>query len=329
MMKTIKWGIIGCGNVTEQKSGPAFNKINDSQLVAVMRRDGQKAEDYAKRHNIVSWYDDADALINDPAVNAVYVATPPDTHALYAIKSMKAGKPVYVEKPMATTYKECLAMIDVSKETGTPLFIAYYRRMLPGFVKVKQLLESGRIGKPVYFQIRYFSPAQEADFQQPLPWRVIPKISGGGYLYDLASHQLDVIDFLLGPIKNVTALTHNQKKLYEPEDFVVAGFVGQDNLTGSGVWNFVAPEHSSEDTISIVGEKGTIIFSCFGFAPTQLILDGETTLIDNPRPEHVQLPLIETIVAELTGKGECPSKGESGARTSKVLEEITQKTNSK
>lgn len=325
MTKTIKWGIIGCGNVTEQKSGPAFNKIKDSQLVAVMRRNGKKAEDYANRHNIAKWYDDADALINDPDVNAVYVATPPDTHALYAIKSMQAGKPVYVEKPMATTHKECLAMIEVSKETGIPLFIAYYRRRLPGFLKVKQMIDEGKIGKPLYFQIRYFTPPQEADFCQPLPWRVIPEISGGGYLYDLASHQLDVIDYMLGPIEKVAALTHNQKKLYEPEDFVSAGFVGQNNITGNGVWSFVAPGHSSEDTITIIGEIGTIIFSCFGFSPTQLILNGKTTMVDNPRPEHVQLPLIETIVAELQGQGDCPSKGDSAARTNKILEEMTQK----
>jgi len=323
MMKTIKWGIIGCGNVTEQKSGPAFNKINDSQLVAVMRRDGKKAEDYARRHKIGKWYDDADALINDPDVNAVYVATPPDTHAMYAIRSMQAGKPVYVEKPMATTYNECLSMIDVSRKTGVPLFIAYYRRMLPGFVKVKQMIDAGKIGKPQFFQIRFFSPPQEADFHQPLPWRVIPEISGGGYLYDLASHQLDVIDYMLGPVEKVASLAYNQKNLYQPEDFVSAGFVCQNNIVGTGVWNFVAPEHISEDTITITGEKGTIVFSCFGFTPTKLMLDGKTTLIDHPRPEHVQLNLIETIVAELKGEGRCPSKGESAARTNKILEEMT------
>ncbi len=323
MTKSIKWGIIGCGNVTEQKSGPAFNKIKDSQLVAVMRRDGQKAKDYALRHNVDRWYNNAEALINDAEVNAVYVATPPDTHAQYAIKAMQAGKPVYVEKPMATTYSECLAMIDASRETGVPMFIAYYRRMLPGFVKVKEMLDSGIIGKPVFFQIHYFTPAQEADFKQPLPWRVISEISGGGYFYDLASHQLDVIDFMLGPVEKVSSLTYNQKKLYKPEDFVSAGFVGQNNITGNGIWNFVAPEHSIEDRITIVGEKGTINFSCFGFTPTQLILDGKTILVENPRPEHVQLPLIETIVSELQGMGNCPSKGESAARTNKIMEEIT------
>jgi len=99
--KTIHWGIIGCGDVTELKSGPAFQKVPGSKLVAVMRRNADLARDYAKRHGVARWYSDASELINDPQVDAVYVATPPDSHALYAIQAMKAGKPVYVEKPMA------------------------------------------------------------------------------------------------------------------------------------------------------------------------------------------------------------------------------------
>ncbi|MFP4367686.1 MAG: Gfo/Idh/MocA family protein, partial [Bacteroidales bacterium] len=167
-MDTVNWGIIGCGNVTEVKSGPAFNKIKDSRLAAVMRRDAGKAKDYAIRHNVPAWYDDAQKLVNDPDVNAVYVATPPGSHAEYAIMAMKAGKPVYVEKPMATSYLECQEMIKVSEKTGVPLFVAYYRRMLPGFVKVKELLDSEIIGKPLFFSIRFFTPPQDEDFQSNL-----------------------------------------------------------------------------------------------------------------------------------------------------------------
>lgn len=123
----IKWGIIGCGNVTELKSGPAFNKVEDSKLVAVMRRNADLAQDYAQRHNVSKFYSDASELINDSEVNAVYIATPPDSHALYAIEAMKAGKPVYVEKPMAQNYAECMEMIRVSEETGMPLHVAHSR----------------------------------------------------------------------------------------------------------------------------------------------------------------------------------------------------------
>src|ERR1700730_9641033 len=98
--QVISWGIIGCGNVTEVKSGPAFNKVNHSRLVAVMRRDAAKAADYAKRHQVPAWYSDAESMINDPAVNAVYIATPPKFHEEYVIAALQKGKLVYVEKPV-------------------------------------------------------------------------------------------------------------------------------------------------------------------------------------------------------------------------------------
>src|SRR5690348_3615465 len=111
-MHTIRWGIIGVGDVTEIKSGPAFYKADHSQLVAVMRRNGDKARDFAERHDVPHWYDDADALIHDEEVDAVYIATPPDSHESYTLKVAAAGKPVYCEKPMARTYAECQVMVE-------------------------------------------------------------------------------------------------------------------------------------------------------------------------------------------------------------------------
>src|SRR5213592_2609043 len=96
----VRWGIIGCGDVTEVKSGPGFQKAERSSLVAVMRRNGALAADYSRRHGVPKWYDDADALIADPEVDVVYVATPPSSHMDYALRVARAGKPVYVEKPM-------------------------------------------------------------------------------------------------------------------------------------------------------------------------------------------------------------------------------------
>ena len=204
-MQKINWGIIGCGNVTELKSGPAFSKTDHSRLVAVMRRDGQKAADYARRHGVAKWYSDAAQLINDPEVNAVYVATPPDTHAAYAIAAMKAGKPVYVEKPMARNHQECKEMLRVSEETGMPLFVAYYRRSLPAFLKVKELVEDGVIGKPLTVNIRLHMAFGEKDqFADKQTWHIDPNIAGAGYFYDLASHQFDFLDFLFGPVTEVT-----------------------------------------------------------------------------------------------------------------------------
>ncbi len=322
-LSTVNWGMIGCGKVAEVKSGPAFNKIRDSGLVAVMRRTGEKARDYAARHNVPRWYDDADKLINDPGVNSVYIATPPGSHAEYAIRAMKAGKPVYVEKPMAVSYGECLEMNRVSEQTGMPLFVAYYRRMLPGFLKIKELLDSGVIGSPRFFLIRFFQPPYNEDLKKTPPWRVVPEISGGGYIYDLGSHQLDFLDYLLGPIEESASYTTNLAGLYVPEDFVSAGLRCSNGIAGNGVWSFTAPAHMKEDSIEIFGDKGKLKFSCFGFTPTELTVDNKTTFHENPRPGHVQQPLIQTIVDELRGKGKCPSTGITAARTSRLLDLIS------
>jgi predicted dehydrogenase len=321
----IKWGIIGCGNVTEVKSGPAFNLVKGSKLVAVMRRNAAKAKDYATRHNVPRWYDDVEKLISDPEVNAVYVATPPSSHAEYAIKAMIAGKAVYVEKPMAANYSECEEMIRVSEQTGSPLFVAYYRRRLPGFLKVKDLIEQGAIGKPLHFSIRFLTPPRHEDFKKPLPWRVIPEISGGGYIYDLGSHQLDIIDFILGPITQVSSLVHNRMKLYEPEDFVSAGFLCENGITGTGLWDFAAPEFLREDKMTIEGENGKIEFSCFGFTPVKIVRDGISRYYDYKKPAHVQQALIQSIVDELNEKGTCPGSLTSAAHTNRLLDMITKK----
>ena len=202
---TIVWGIIGCGNVTEKKSGPAFNKVEHSRLHAVMRRDANLAKDYAVRHGVKAWYNDADLLINDPEVNAVYVATPPDTHKKYAIQAMEAGKAVYVEKPMALNFSEAREMTAVPKATGMPLFVAYYRRKLPGFVKLKALLEEGRIGKLQSVNMQLYKPPSADELAGNPNWRVIPEISGGGHFVDLASHQLDYL-FHQIPMKHLLLL---------------------------------------------------------------------------------------------------------------------------
>ena len=159
----VKWGFIGCGEVTEKKSGPAFSMIRNSEVVAVMSRDLEKAASYARRNNIPRWYNDAQLLIGDEDVNAIYIATPPSSHATFAIMAMKAGKPVYIEKPMAATYEDCARINRISKETGVPCFVAYYRRYLPYFQKVKEIVSRGEIGNVINVQIRFAVPPRDLD----------------------------------------------------------------------------------------------------------------------------------------------------------------------
>lgn len=322
-MEQVRWGIIGCGNVTEVKSGPAFQKIEGSELVAVMRRDGEKAKDYAQRHGVAKWYDDVDKLIHDPAVNAVYVATPPGSHAKYTINALQAGKPVYVEKPMALNYQECQQMNRVASATNLPLVVAYYRRALPDFLKVKELIDTGAIGDVRFVTIALYQPPQEKDLMSDdLPWRVLPEYAGGGHFFDLASHQLDFLDFVFGPIVSVKGQAANQANLYPAEDMVSANFVFESGVMGSGAWCFTVSEQNRTDRIEVVGTKGKITFSTFNPVPVQLETDEGTQEFQTPPPKHIQQPLIQTVVDDLLGRGTCPSTGLTAARTSQILDKI-------
>ncbi len=321
-MNKIRWGIIGCGDVAEIKSGPAFSKVENSELVAVMRRNAKKASDYAKRHHVSKWYDNADELINDIEINAVYVATPPDTHAEYTIKALNAGKPVYVEKPMARNYKECEEMVKAAEKNNQPLFVAYYRRSLPGFRKIKQLIDDNEIGKPQTVCIKLFKSHTQNEKSNDLPWRVKPKIAGGGHFYDLASHQLDYFDYLFGPIKEVKGIAKNIGKLYEAEDTVSASFVFENGVVGTGSWCFASSVESGCDKMQITGNKGMISFSCFDFDPIVLVNESGKKDFYYEKPQHIQYYLIQEIVNELSGNGRSPSTGITGIRTNFVMEEI-------
>lgn len=317
----VRWGIIGVGDVTEKKSGPAFYKIPHSHLVAVMRRNGEKAADYARRHQVSRWYTNGSDLINDPEVDAVYVASPPDSHAQYAIEAMKAGKPVYVEKPMAKNYMECLQMIKTSDETGMPLWVAYYRRSLPAFLKVKQLIEENAIGKPLLVNIRLHKPAAErGQSKEEMHWHVDPEIAGAGHFFDLASHQFDYLDFLFGEITFAQGRAANLAGLYPAEDTVTGTWEHLSGVIGSGSWCFAVDDTAETDVIEITGDKGYIMLSCFNHGPVIIENHKGKKELTFENPEHISQFLVEQVVDELRGIGKCISTGISAARTSKILD---------
>lgn len=319
----IKWGFIGCGSVTEHKSGPAFKKVESSEVVAVMSRHLDKAKNYAKTRGIKKWYDDAQSLINDPEINAVYIATPPSSHATYAIMSMKSGKPCYIEKPMAQTYEECIRINRISEETGIPCFVAYYRRYLPYFHTVKSLISEGSIGKVINVQLRFAQPPSELDYNRDnLPWRVQPDIAGGGYFYDLAPHQIDMLQELFGCIFEAKGYKSNLGGLYETEDTLSACFQFEGGLVGSGSWCFVAHESAKEDRIEVIGDKGMVSFSIFSFTPIELNNKEGYKEFIIPNPEHVQQPLIQAVVNDLLGKSKCNCTAQSATTTNWVMDKI-------
>ena len=323
-MKQINWGFIGCGEVTEKKSGPAFNEVEGSQVVAVMSRSENKARGYAERHHIRKWYTDAQELIDDPDVNAIYIATPPSSHATFAIMAMRAGKPVYIEKPLAASYNDCIRINRISEQTGVPCFVAYYRRYLPYFQKVKEIIENGTIGKVINVQLRFSVPPRDLDYknEKELPWRLQPDIAGGGYFYDLAPHQIDLLQNIFGVITRAHGYPANRAHLYKAEDTVSACFFFENGVTGSGSWCFVGHESAKEDRIEVIGDKGSLSFSVFTYEPIVLITSEGKQSITVPNPSYVQLPIIKHVIEHLQGIGHCECTSISATPVNWVLDRI-------
>ena len=314
----MRWGIIGCGDVTEVKSGPAFNKVDGFSLDMVMRRDGARAEDYARRHRVPRWTADADQLINDPGIDAVYIATPPSSHLPYALKVAAAGKPAYVEKPMAMSHEECLEMTEAFEKAKLPLFVAYYRRSLPRFETIRGWIEEGRIGavRHLHWGLTR-APDREIRADN---WRVDPSVAGAGYFADLACHGLDLFAHHLGDIEDAAGVAANQQKRYAAEDAVSACWRFAGGATGSGYWNFAS--HTASDDVTILGEKGRIEFSVFGDMPLKLVTGSGEETLSVAHPPNIQHPHIENIRRHLASEATFPALGQEAAKVSAVMDKI-------
>ena len=322
--KILRWGVIGTGDVTERKSAPSFNKIRGSQLLAVGNRNPEKAEDYALRHGIPTWHRDPFDVIHNPQVDVVYVATPPGSHMEYALECIQAGKPVYLEKPMARNWDECELINEAAQKRGVAVYVAYYRRSLEYFLKIKEIIDGGSLGKILSVNLQQFFPARREDYQaENLPWRVIPKESGGGYFHDMGCHALDILFFIFGDPLEVAGKTSNRGGLYDPADTLSASLLLPDNLLVNGSWSFVTPEPFQKDLVEIIGEKGKLEFSVFEFNPIIHTIGTQSESHSIAPPENIQMPFIQSIVSEMMGKGKCPSTGKSAAVTSKVMDIIS------
>lgn len=324
-MSAIKWGIIGCGDVTELKSGQAYNKIADSSLVAVMRRDAEKAADYARRHNVGKWYSDAELLMNDPGVNAVSIATPPSSHLEYAKRAIAKGLNVYVEKPVTRNSAEAEAMAEAVKEGNAKLVVAHYRRALPMFLHVKSLLDSGAIGDVRTAQIRMWQHREPTVPTYPgTNWRLDPEVSGGGYFHDLAPHQLDLMLYFFGEPEHYSGYSLNQANTSPADDHVCGLIVFKNKVVVNGSWSFNVAESETIDACEIVGTKGKITFPFFGKFVTLKTETGEET-IDFTHPMHIQQPMIEKIVAYFKGEGPNPCTIGEAVVLMKIIDSFTGK----
>ncbi|KJD32834.1 oxidoreductase [Tamlana nanhaiensis] len=319
--KIINWGIIGCGDVTEVKSGPPYSIVNGFKLKAVMRRDEAKLKDYAKRHNVEKIYTNADDLINDPEIDAVYIATPPDTHKAYALKVAAVGKPCCIEKPITPTYNEAVAIVEAFEAKKLPLYVAYYRRSLSGFNKVKEWLDNNLIGDVRHITSHLSKPASDTDISDVYNWRTDKKIAPAGYFDDLASHELDVYTYLFGDIEIAQGVSTNQQNLYTALDAVSASWIHKNGITGSGTWNFGCNDHVDKKVI--YGSKGTIEFSVFHDNPFVLKSEDRTEEYIAENPKHIQLHHVKLMRDDLlNGEQKHPSTGKTALHTSWVMDKI-------
>ena len=326
-MKQINWGIIGCGDVTEKKSGPAFDKVKNSALVAVMRRNAEKAKDYALRHHVPKWYDDAAKLIKDSDVNAIYIATPPSSHEEYTLAAIAAGKSVYVEKPMTLNYESAKKMVNAANEKNVKLVIAHYRRGQPYFKKIKQLLDERIIGDIRFVRLDFYDQPLTAEELKvsKYAWRVDPSISGGGLFHDLAPHQLDLMYYFFGEIENVSGFSLNQSKLYNADDIVSGNIVFKNGVVFNGLWSFNVDSDNEKDSCEIAGSEGTIHFSIFGKQQITITKNGDTEIISFDPLVHVQQPMIEHVVEFFSNESSNPCSGEDGAEIMRLMDELTAK----
>ena len=316
----IRWGIIGCGAVTELKSGPAYQKTDGFKLAAVMRRNLALAQDYALRHNIEAYSSDPADIINNDNIDAVYIATPPDSHKFYALQVADAGKPCCIEKPLAPSYADSLAIYNAFNDKNIPLFVAYYRRSLPRFNKVKALLESGEIGDVRTINAFLNKPANALDLSGEFNWRTDKQVAVGGYFDDLASHGLDLFAYLLGDFDMVKGLGTNQQGLYSSLDSISACWQHKNGVTGVGSWNFGGC--TRQDRVLITGSEGEISFSVFDEMPVtlQTLTARQEFIIDNP--ENIQLYHVQNMREHLVNNIAHPSSGETALHTSWVMEQI-------
>jgi predicted dehydrogenase len=322
-MNEIKWGIIGCGDVTEVKSGPAFSKIPGSKLVAVMRRDAQKAADYAARHQVGRWYSDAEVMMNDADINAVYIATPPSSHLYYVQQALQKGLNVYVEKPVTVNAAESKQMLDAVKTSNGKLVVAHYRRAVPLFLKIKDLIDLKVIGEIRTIQIRMWqSQKPQLIAQTTTNWRIDPAVSGGGYFHDLAPHQLDILYFYFGKPVKYHGYSLNQSGESSADDHVCGQILFKNNVMVNGSWCFNVAKEQETDTCEIIGSEGKITFAFFGNYVTWEIL-GKTETEVFIHPPHIEQPMIEQVVSYFNGQRDNPCSIEEAITTMEVIDAFT------
>ena len=319
MEKQVRWGFLGCGNVVRKKSGEAFRCVPNSTINAIMRRDIAAAEDAARHFGAPVWCNTQEALLAAD-IDAVYIATPPGLHYEQAMACLRSGKPVYLEKPFARNYTEAAALTEAFHTAGIPLYVGHYRRALPRFLKIRQLLNDGIIGQIQsvdFFLNRVFDP-KEAQTK----WLYNPVLSGGGKFYDIAPHTIDIFQFLFGEIDTVSGSAFNLDVGCPLENLVV-----MDVTTGQGIrghLRFCCTAAEKRDRMTVAGSEGTMEFSVHGKMDIK-VRNQQGTLIEDMTiqdPITVEQPMVQTVVEDLLGLGHCLCHAKEVLSTYHVIDQV-------
>ena len=320
-MERVIWGMVGCGEVTEQKNGPGLYKADRSELKGIYSRTYEKAIDYARRHGVSLVYKTVQELLSDPDIHAVYIATPPEAHKEYALACIAAGKIPYIEKPMALNFEDCQEIIGAAEKKGIPIYVAFYRRGAAKFLKIKELIDNGAIGTVYCVDVRQIEPPGSETFnRENLPWK-LGSLQGGGYILDRGVHIIDYLMLFFGEITEIRGVVENRAGLYDVEDTVSFSLRFKNNVVGNGLWCYVA--NHVEDKVTVIGEKGRLEFSGLQCGGNITLVQGvKTTVINFDEPEHVGQGMIQAIVDELTGKSKCLADVNCAAKVTWVMDTL-------
>jgi predicted dehydrogenase len=311
----IRWGIIGAGNVAEFKSGPALMRAHGSTVVAVMRRDAEKARDFALRHNVPRWYTDVDALLADPEVNAVYVASPHHLHLAHVTRAAQAGKAILCEKPVGVSTAEAQTAVDVCRAASVPLSVAYYRRYWPVVQEMRRLLADDVIGEVVQARV------QLADQYVPDPqrsWLTEPEQAGGGALANAGSHWIDLVRYLLGEVVEVTAVCSTHFGGFNTEDTIGV----QMRMVGHALvsLNVTLCSPAAVNEFDIAGTGGRMFAGPLS-AGRLMLQQGnrEPEALHFPRPDAAHMELVTEVVRRLAAGEPSPVPGEEAVAAWQIM----------
>jgi 1,5-anhydro-D-fructose reductase (1,5-anhydro-D-mannitol-forming) len=323
--KTIRWGIIGVGEVCEVKSGPAFYKAPHSELIAVMRRDAEKARDFAARHQVPLYFSEINSLLNHPDIDAIYIATPPAFHKDYAIAALRAGKHVYIEKPVTLNAQECDDIIAAEQQSTAKACVAHYRRQVPCFMKFAELLQTGAIGQPLLASIDMLQPAASNIITSTDDnWRINPALSGGGLFHDLAPHQLDLIIQWFGEVEHAHGIASNQRQASNADDCVTGIAKFSSGVVFQGRWHFAVNAQQTRDSCEVIGTEGKLSINFFGQQIIHLQnAAGEQEFII-PNPPHIQQPMIEQVNGYFRGECSNPCSVQEAKAVMQLMDIFTQ-----